>query len=572
MHSAFSEELKSMEFIAQDISDILMVFAQEMNCSILPDKTVSGRTTFHFSDLTVKDAFDFFLEQNSLFSENRNNVTTVSRIKCIYDDELDSLGIKSDDIQLETVIKAISKKIGKTILYDTLPSAKITLDVKQESPQKALEICMKKFSEYSLEDDGGVYYIRKKSSSDAKQETKNCITFSGGLFNADIGKASLESVMTELFSKAGREYSFFLEKNTDLENIHFHDKDFDTMLYLLSEQGNITCMERDGIFYFTDLPKNHNMSKFSQMETVRLRYVTAAELSALIPKKTISQSVAFDKTANTVLLYGTREENDRIKSFIEKADSKPENAGYRKIDLKFIQCRDAVPLIPKNIAPIPPQQIEGTNSILITGSEESMNNIEEFIKKIDTKKKGYPVRLKYLKTEEFLKNIPPSISREEIVDSGFPNMIFYTGSEENMNMLMAELELIDKPKPQIKYQLLVIQYTKNNSSAFKPSIGFAETDEDPDFVFSGDLSNIMSLNFDVISNFGYQFAGLLNAQIANNTANIFTDTTLTGLSGQEIKFQNTDTYRYMEYDYDKTSGNTTTKARLSKSHQDSSSD
>lgn len=63
----------------------------------------------------------------------------------------------------------------------------------------------------------------------------------------------------------------------------------------------------------------------------------------------------------------------------------------------------------------------------------------------------------------------------------------------------------------------------------------------------------MNLNFDIISKFGYYFAANLNARITDNTANVFTDTTLTALSGQDVKFQNTDTYRYIEYDYDNSS-------------------
>jgi len=116
------------------------------------------------------------------------------------------------------------------------------------------------------------------------------------------------------------------------------------------------------------------------------------------------------------------------------------------------------------------------------------------------------------------------------------------------------LNQIDKPQPQIKYQLLVIQYTDSASSSLKPSIKVSPFDSSADnFIFDGELSNIMNLSFDIIAKFGYQFAADLNARISNNTANVFTDTTLTAISGQEVKFQNTDTYRYIEYDYDTSS-------------------
>ena len=74
-----------------------------------------------------------------------------------------------------------------------------------------------------------------------------------------------------------------------------------------------------------------------------------------------------------------------------------------------------------------------------------------------------------------------------------------------------------------------------------------KTDNEENFIFGGELSNLLDISFDIITEFGYEFAVNLNTKVGNKTANIFTDTTLTAISGQEIKFQNTDTYRYLEY-------------------------
>jgi type II secretory pathway component GspD/PulD (secretin) len=60
--------------------------------------------------------------------------------------------------------------------------------------------------------------------------------------------------------------------------------------------------------------------------------------------------------------------------------------------------------------------------------------------------------------------------------------------------------------------------------------------------------------FDIITVFGYQFAAKLNMAINDNRASVFADTTLYGLSGQEIKFQNTSTYRYRDSNIDPETG------------------
>ena len=46
----------------------------------------------------------------------------------------------------------------------------------------------------------------------------------------------------------------------------------------------------------------------------------------------------------------------------------------------------------------------------------------------------------------------------------------------------------------------------------------------------------------------------LSLELSQTQAQVFADTTLTGLSGQNVKFQNTDTYRYRELEYDEDTG------------------
>ena len=67
----------------------------------------------------------------------------------------------------------------------------------------------------------------------------------------------------------------------------------------------------------------------------------------------------------------------------------------------------------------------------------------------------------------------------------------------------------------------------------------------------------MNIDFDIISRLGVEYAVNLNHQLSENNARVFTDTTLTGIAEQDVRFQNTETYRYLEYEYD-TNGNTTT--------------
>lgn len=554
----FSQNIKSMEFHNQNITDILLVLAESSGISIISDETVTGKASFYFSESTIDEALNNFLSTYKLYYERRNNYIAVSKIKIEYDKTTTLASIKADDVSIEPVFRKLSDKIGKTILYDTLPSSVITLDIDNLQISDILEICVKKYPDYSVETAETYYYIKRNSEkqSSSKSSGTNALKKNGNLYSINLEKGRFLDVLTKLFNLEQVEYSLFVQSDTQLENLYFLDKDFKTMLQLLLEHGNADYIEKNGIYYILDLQKKGIASKLKDTEIITLKWIAAQDITVLIPSElSASSTMKIDKNTNSILLTGTKEEIIPLKKFIEKVDTPMGGMKYKKIDLKYINAKEIVSLIPAKMIQQPPVLIPGTNSILASGTDETLNNLTDFINSIDKKKTGTPIKLKYIQAETLLKNIPPSINKEDIIDSGFPNLLFYTGSEENKELLQHELSLIDKPHPQIKYQLLVIQYTDGTSSAIKPTFMFNPDNENRNesFIFNGELSNIMNLSFDIISKFGYQFAANLNARITENTANVFTDTTLTALSGQEVKFQNTDTYRYIEYNYDNTS-------------------
>ena len=558
VHPIFSQSIKSIEFHNQNITDILLVLAESSGVSIIPDETVSGKASFYFSESTIEEALSRFLSTYNLYYECNDNYYSVSKIKITYNPEASLVSLKTDGTTIEPILKKLSAKIGKTILFDSLPSSVISLDIDNLPVPKVLEICIKKFPEYVLEANESYYYIKRLSEKQNNQNESgnDSIKKNGDLYSINLDKGRFLTILKKLFSLEGIEYSLFVQADTQIENLYFNDKDFLTMLKLLLEHGNADYIEKNGIYYIIDLQKKGISGKLKDTEIVPLKWISAQEVTSLIPSELTSSSIIrIDKNTNTILLTGTKEEIAPVKKVIEKIDVPMGGMKYKIIDLKYLNAKDIVSLIPSNITQHQSVVIPNTNSILASGTDETLNNLTQFIESVDIKKAGIPVKLKYIKVETLLKSIPPSIKKEDIVDSGFPNLIFYTGSEENKNLFLHELNMIDKPQPQIKYQLLIIQYTEGNSVSLKPTILITPDNgnNSGNFIFNGELSNIMNLNFDIISKFGYYFAANLNARITDNTANVFTDTTLTALSGQDVKFQNTDTYRYIEYDYDNSS-------------------
>jgi type II secretory pathway component GspD/PulD (secretin) len=556
-----------MDFREQSVIDILMALAEVSNTSIIPDETVGGTASFHFTDADFEESLALFLSNYKMYYKREGNVIRVSRIDVSFDESAGRISMKADSVDVENLIRAMAKAVKISILYDPLPQIALSIDIENLEPKKALEICMLRLPDYALEAGDSYYYIRRTPGQVQRLKPQGeGIVRAGDLYSVSETRCQFQELLPELFKAAGREYSILTKTDTILENLYFAEKDFETMLRIILEQGSADYILHNGIYYIVELQRRDILRKFKETRVVGLRYIPAQELSALLPAEMAAGNIVkTDKNNNALLLTGTAEEIEPIIAFIERIDRPAEGMEYRRFELKYLGVSEAIAAIPQKLVPFAPVPVPKTNAFVATGSPEGLAALKDYLSIIDRKDESYPVELKYIKIDELMKTLPPSVSKEEISDSGYPNLIFFTGPRERQELFLRELALIDRPKPQIRYELLVIEYMKNHETRISRSLSASMTEGSsdsgeslPDFMsYMGNLSNIMNLSFDVVSKFGYQFAANLSVQMGDNTARVYADTTLNGLSGQEIKFQNTDTYRYQEFEVDADTGSIT---------------
>jgi type II secretory pathway component GspD/PulD (secretin) len=557
-----AQQIKSMDFRNQNITDILMVLAEASGTSILPDETVSGTASFHFSDSDLMQALEVFLSGYKLYHRRESNVIRVSRIHSGYDRERDRVTLRAEDVDIESLIKALAKTINTSILYDPLPKISLSVDIADLEIKKALDIIMLKLTDFVLTEDEAWYYIQRRPAGNgetktAAEQTPRIIR-EGDLYSVNMDQGRFQDLVTELFKIGEREYSVLTKADSVLENLYFSGKDFEGLLRIILEQGNADYVLNNGIYYIVELQRRDVLKKLKETVIVPLRHISAQEFPSLLPAEyTGNNLLKIDKSTNAVILTGTAEEIAPVRNFLETIDRPADGLEYRRFELKYLAVEDFLSMVPQKLLPIAPAVVPHSNTFVVQGSAESITALAEYIGAVDKKDEGYPVELKYIKIDELLKNLPPSVTEDDLCDSGYPNLLFFTGPREKRELFVRELALIDKPKPQIRYELLVIEYMKSNETRIGGSLGVSGSEEGvaPGASFLGSLSNVMNLSFDVVAQFGYQFALNLSAQLGENLAQVYADTTLNGLSGQEIRFQNTDTFRYQEFEVDADTGN-----------------
>jgi len=558
------QSIRAMDFRNQNFVDILMVLADVGGQSIIPDETVIGTATFHFSDSSFEDALYRFTDACNLFVEKKNNAYYISRIRISRDGDL--INLNTENVDIEMLVKALSRSIDKTILYDQLPRATININSEKAGITDLLEIIIRRYPEYSLEHQNNAFYIKRaadNSQNTAGRLGSDSITVRNDLYTMNIQRASFTSILSRLFRTGSREYSLLQRMDTSLDNLYFQDKEFDQLLRLVLEQANCDFVESNSIYYIFEVQRRDILKKLKDVMVIQLQHITVDNAVTLLPNEYAASSyVKTDKNSNSVYLTGSTEEIAPIANFFTLLDVPAEGKSFTRYEIQFLSVKDFIALLPQELAKTSPLTIPDSNAFIVNITEEQDEQFKQYIEMIDKRNMGVPVYLRYIKSEELLQYLPPSVTKEELVISSDPTLIFYKGTDEKQRLFFEHLKLIDQPKPQIRYQLLVMQYQRSDNISWNKGLKVSSTEgidkSSPDFetprMFTGTFSNLVNINFDIITEFGYQFALQLDLQIGDDKAKILADTTLNGISGQDIKFENTTTFRYRDTTIDPETG------------------
>ena len=536
-----------MDFRNQKISDIIYSVADVCGKSVIIDETVTGSATFRFEDSDFESALERFARHCSLYVEKNDGVYFVTKVQ-IRTIENGMLSVNAEDVQIAPFLNMLSRYTNRTVLSDSLPDTTVTIRVTEASLEDILNLAIVKLPGFCLERIADGFYITKSAGTSSRRSIDIfTMTESGGKFSCNIQKASFANVIEALFKKGCREYSLLSKPSATLENVSYTDREFNELLSLLLNQCSCDFSVRTDVYYIYEIQKKDVIKKFKETRIIRLKNMSLENLSSVIPNELNAQGfVKQDKSSNSIILTGSASEINPIEEFIKQIDVPLEDRNYKSFYFENANAKDAAALIPKELLLSDIIMLPSDNGFVTQVTNESCAKLSEFIAVIDSRKQSRAVRLKYIKSDELIKSLPQTAGKENVTETSEPTLIFFSGTDSQYEKFLADLNEIDRPKQQIKYQLLVIQRQKTGGLNAGSSFSAENTDSGAGSSWSGMLSNIFSINFDIISKFGVQFAGSLNAELSEGKSRVLADTTLNGISGESLSFSNTNTTRYRD--------------------------
>ncbi len=495
----------SFDFVDQKYGDILFALSTYKGLSIVADDTVTGIASFQFSGTDFDKAFASFLLTNRLYVRKEDKLWTVSRILVSGSASTIGLSLDAFDASPGQILERVSRYTGKTIVFDMLPATRISIHIPTGTVEDIAALVMKPFAGFAIENTPTHLFVKKiPEGNDLRQngapqnvtlQNRLLIERSGDAWTVEVTQARLSEILERLCKEEHTGYSNFIKNDPVLSGISTSGASFTRTVDIILEQAGGETFVKDGIRYFVPSTSTDPAKKMRDGELEWKEYV-----------------------------------------------------------LSNIRFREIQPLLTTRFPTLQTVALSESDKFLAGVNVKTEMDLSTWLLKTDLPAENGIVKLKYVSTAEFLKILPPSIRKEELTDSGTGNSFFYSGPVGAKQMLVEELKEIDRPKTRIRYDMLIIQYDKSSNLAWNPEAEVRQMKPGDMTSISGNFGNLLNLNFDVITLFGYRFSARLNTALAENRAQVFTDTTLQGISGENIKFQNTSTYRYRDSNIDPETG------------------
>ena len=501
----------SWDFSDCEIKDILFAVSVDTGISIVPDDTVSGKGDLKFAGGDFDLAFEAFLRANRLFVRKEGSVWTVSRISVV--EENGCFSLDAYDLLPVQIVEKLSEVMENVVTFDSLPAQRISVHFKGVGENVLLESLAKRFGSYSVEQNSSGYHFVKNN------EVRRTESFSGiariecvgdGGFSVDVEDCRFSVVLNQLFSLVE----------------HINPSDVSDLL------KNTPCKKNFCLLSDADM-------KIQRSVFVGLDFEDTLTL--------LCAQCGFDFVAENGIYYIFSNPDTRV----ELVNGKRR---WRKYTLQFTKSQDFFSFIFKRIGKLEVIALPDEFSFLCLTSDKEALTLKDLISEADLKQQIFVVNLKYLRPADFLEHLPPSVERSSLFMADDSAQLYFKGTEAAYKNLCEQLEVCDRPVKRISYDLLILQYDENSQNNWTSSFGAKRLNIGDRNNISAVLSSVLCFNLNVITSFGLGFAAELQASIEESKTRVYADTTLHGVSGREIHFQNTNTFRYRDNNVDPQTG------------------
>ncbi len=581
------------------LATVLETVSQKSGANLVPAPELQDKVTIVIGPAPLEDAINAIMSQTNCIGETIGQVTMVRKKSTVqysftvnYQDKL--LTIDARDIPLPVLCRGITEKTGVSIVPDQSLNQNITIFFQNLSiPDSLAVLC---------EPNGLIFFKEGDAWRIARQNGTYRIRFKDNLLTVDADGIDISVLAKEIARQSG--INIMLDRDVR-GNVTAHFQNlplFQGLSMILENQGWSIEKQSDSYIIRTNTLQNKNIRIFYDPETKLFNLdVKSAPLTQILDemaRKADHNLVVLAQvnwTVNNVRLKGYN--FTQVMDFLFKGTiftyklvdntyligdglvARPENSDFAMVKIYPIKYMKADQML-NSLPPVFPRQnvvqLPEKNALIVTGPPNVHQLFTDYLEQVDVasiEDNTEVIRIKYLKAEDVLKLIPPSIPKTDLIVLKEANAIVVRGPQNLIYQVKSYIDKIDQVNPLIVFDIQVVQISYSKGFTWSPPSGIIKLSNGKKLDIqpkdgSISLTEPTTTN-NADENTSSQLVGSLKALLENGNARIVANPTITTLNGYPAKFNVSTKRSYtVTTSQTTTSGtNTTTKEDTVKTYE-----
>lgn len=384
----FNEGMLTLESKNAKLTTILKTLSQKTGANFVPAGDLKERVTISLNNLPLENALAVIAQQAGCTLDKDGLVTVFRKdsaqplpFKLTYQNNL--LSIDAQNTPLAALTRAITEKTGVTVVPNQDLSLNVNIFIQNLPLEDALSILCSS-NNLQLAREGDSWRIARSVYSATGQNTKIEYDRKNETFSLEVQSSPVSSIISEMGRKANINLVINAEVNWTINNVRLRNLKFPEVLdYIL--RGTIFTYKLIGDTYVIGdglmiRPEN---SYFSNVKIYPIKYLKADQVLNTLPPIFPRQCFVLMLDKNSLIVSGTPAIHKLFADYLDQVDTESNGNQTEVIKIKYLKAEDILKYIPASIPKNDLVVIKETNSITVTGPQNLINQVKQYIEKID---------------------------------------------------------------------------------------------------------------------------------------------------------------------------------------------
>ncbi len=356
---------------------------EKTGVSIVPDQNLNLNITVFFQNLSIPDSLAIICEPNGLIFFKEGDAWRITRKSGTYRVRVkdNQLTVDAEGIDISVLAKEIARQSGLNIMLDRDVRGMVTAHFENLPLFQGLSVILENQG-WIIEKQPNHYIIRTNTN-----QNKNIRIFynpESQLFNIDVSSSPLTQVLDDMARKADHNLVVLSQVNWTVNNIRLHGFSFTQVMDFLFKGTIFTYQFVDNTYLVGDgliiRPEN---SAFATVKIYPIKYMKADQMINSLPPVFPRANFIQIPEKNALVVTGPETIHKLFTEYLEQIDIATIDDMTEVIKIKYLKAEDVLKLIPPSIPKTDLIVLKEANAIVVRGPQNLIHQVKSYIDKID---------------------------------------------------------------------------------------------------------------------------------------------------------------------------------------------